>query len=99
MWRGFNSLGEMHRSLSVSFMENAYSPCPPCSTCAIAIVHALCVGDLQKVKVASVDFSNTSNLIFIFEEGISDTNMWPRKHTVNIIICSFVATVPQVPKH
>ena len=31
------------------------------------------------VPVARIDFSNTSNLIFTFDDGVTAANLWPRK--------------------
>ena len=42
---------------------------------------------MMKVGVASINFSNTSNLIFNYDEGMNDSNLWPRKfveHSIHI---------------
>lgn len=34
---------------------------------------------MEVVTVARIDFSNSSNLIFMYEDGVADNNLWPRK--------------------
>jgi hypothetical protein len=44
---------------------------------------------LSKVRVASIDFSNTSNLIFLYDEGMNDSNLWPCKYGYTDAFCKF----------
>ena len=39
------------------------------------------IGDWKIIEVAEVDFSNTSDLLFSYEEGFSNGSLWPREYS------------------
>ncbi len=47
--------------------------------CDLLSLFILVEGTIERVRVSGVDFSNTSDLLFQYNEGINDTNLWPRE--------------------